>query len=214
MPVLAGACPGGGCRRCRAADAGRPRASSSFQEGVVRRILVDRRQAGAFCFWGVPLCDLWSAVRGDAEAFEMGAATDNGNRQESGRARPREDEMANLEPDWHSPYVTRREFLAALGVGLTVRGVGRQAVQAMQLTFFILLPSILLSGFMFPFDGMPRPAQIIAEALPMTHFMRLIRGVILRGATLVELYSEVLILVAFIFGAMTMAILRFNKRLD
>jgi ABC-2 type transport system permease protein len=67
---------------------------------------------------------------------------------------------------------------------------------------------------MFPFDGMPRPAQIIAEALPLTHFMRLIRGVILRGATLPELSSEVLILVLFILGAMAMAILRFNKRLD
>ena len=86
--------------------------------------------------------------------------------------------------------------------------------QAMQLTFFILLPSILLSGFMFPFDGMPRPAQIIAETLPMTHFMRLIRGVILRGANLSELSSELAILGGFIVVAMTIAILRFSKRLD
>ena len=105
-------------------------------------------------------------------------------------------------------------IIANLALGLVISTLVQTQFQAMQLTFFILLPSILLSGFMFPFDGMPRPAQIIAEALPMTHFMRLIRGVILRGATLVELYSEVLILVSFIFGAMTMAILRFNKRLD
>ena len=77
-----------------------------------------------------------------------------------------------------------------------------------------LLPSILLSGFIFPFDGMPRAAQIIAEFLPMTHFMRLIRGVILRGASLAELHSELMILGIFILAAMTVAVLRFNKRLD
>jgi len=105
-------------------------------------------------------------------------------------------------------------IVANLALGLVISTLVQTQFQAMQLTFFILLPSILLSGFMFPFDGMPRPAQIIAEALPMTHFMRLIRGVILRGATLPELSSEVLILVMFILGAMTLAILRFNKRLD
>ena len=105
-------------------------------------------------------------------------------------------------------------IVANLALGLVISTLVQTQFQAMQLTFFILLPSILLSGFMFPFDGMPRPAQIIAEALPMTHFMRLIRGVILRGATLPELSSEVLILVMFILGAMSMAILRFNKRLD
>jgi ABC-2 type transport system permease protein len=105
-------------------------------------------------------------------------------------------------------------IVANLALGLVISTLVQTQFQAMQLTFFILLPSILLSGFMFPFDGMPRPAQIIAEALPMTHFMRLIRGVILRGATLAELYREVLILVLFILGAMSMAILRFNKRLD
>ena len=68
--------------------------------------------------------------------------------------------------------------------------------------------------FMFPFDGMPRPAQWIAEMLPMTHFMRLIRGVVLRGATLAELSNEVAILVGFIVVAMTIAVLRFNKTLD
>jgi len=105
-------------------------------------------------------------------------------------------------------------IVANLALGLVISTLVQTQFQAMQLTFFILLPSILLSGFMFPFDGMPRPAQIIAEALPMTHFMRLIRGVILRGATLPELFSEVLILLVFILGAMTLAILRFNKRLD
>ena len=105
-------------------------------------------------------------------------------------------------------------IVANLALGLVISTLVQTQFQAMQLTFFILLPSILLSGFMFPFDGMPRPAQIIAEALPMTHFMRLIRGVILRGATLPELSSELLALVGFILVAMTLAILRFNKRLD
>jgi ABC-2 type transport system permease protein len=84
----------------------------------------------------------------------------------------------------------------------------------MQLTWFLLLPSILLSGFIFPFAGMPRPAQWIAELLPMTHFMRLIRGVVLRGANLLELSGEMAVLGLFILVAMTLAVRRFSKRLD
>jgi ABC-2 type transport system permease protein len=67
---------------------------------------------------------------------------------------------------------------------------------------------------MFPFAGMPRPAQIIAEALPLTHFIRLIRGVMLRGASLQELSGELVVLAGFIVVLMTLAILRFSKRLD
>jgi ABC-2 type transport system permease protein len=105
-------------------------------------------------------------------------------------------------------------IVANLALGLVVSTIAQTQFQAMQMTFFILLPSILLSGFMFPFDGMPKAAQWLAEVLPMTHFMRLIRGVILRGATLQELSSELAILGIFILVAMTIAILRFNKRLD
>jgi ABC-2 type transport system permease protein len=82
------------------------------------------------------------------------------------------------------------------------------------MTFFIFLPSILLSGFMFPFAGMPAVAQWIAEVLPLTHFLRLIRGIMLRGASLPELWPDALALVAFIGVMMTTAILRFHKRLD
>jgi ABC-2 type transport system permease protein len=82
------------------------------------------------------------------------------------------------------------------------------------MTFFILLPSILLSGFMFPFDGMPEAAQWIAEALPMTHFMRLIRGVVLRGAELWELRGELAVLGGFLIIALTIAVRRFDKTLD
>jgi len=105
-------------------------------------------------------------------------------------------------------------IIANLALGLVFSTVAQTQFQAMQLTFFFLLPSILMSGFMFPFDGMPKAAQWIAEMLPMTHFMRLIRGVILRGATLSELSNEVAILVGFIVVAMTIAVLRFNKTLD
>jgi ABC-2 type transport system permease protein len=105
-------------------------------------------------------------------------------------------------------------IIANLALGLAISTMASNQFQAMQLTFFILLPSILLSGFMFPFAGMPKPAQWLAEILPMTHFMRLIRGVVLRGAELQELYGELAILGVFILIAMTFAVRRFTKRLD
>lgn len=105
-------------------------------------------------------------------------------------------------------------IIANLALGLVFSTLAKTQFQAMQMTFFFLLPSILLSGFMFPFDGMPKAAQWIAEALPMTHFMRLIRGVVLRGANLQELSAELFILAGFIVAAMTIAVLRFNKSLD
>ena len=78
-------------------------------------------------------------------------------------------------------------FIAAsLSLGLLISTLAQNQFQAMQMTFFVFLPSILLSGFMFPFDGMPRFAQRIAEVLPLTHFVRIIRGIMLRGATLAE----------------------------
>jgi ABC-2 type transport system permease protein len=105
-------------------------------------------------------------------------------------------------------------IVANLALGLVISTLVSTQFQAMQLSFFILLPSILLSGFIFPFAGMPRPAQMIAEALPLTHFIRLIRGVMLRGATLQELSHELLVLGGFIFVFMLLAIMRFTKRLD
>lgn len=112
-------------------------------------------------------------------------------------------------------YVVSLIFIVAnLALGLMISTLTSSQFQAMQLTFFILLPSILLSGFMFPFAGMPRPAQWLAEVLPMTHFMRLIRGVVLRGASLGEMGTELAVLGGFIIAAMTIAIRRFTKRLD
>lgn len=103
---------------------------------------------------------------------------------------------------------------ANLAMGLFFSTAARTQFQAMQMTFFVLLPSILLSGFAFPFAGMPRPVQWLAEILPMTHFLRLIRGIMLRGATLADLWPDTLALAAFIVLMMTAAILRFHKRLD
>jgi ABC-2 type transport system permease protein len=103
---------------------------------------------------------------------------------------------------------------ANLSLGLLISTRAQSQFQAMQMTFFVFLPSILLSGFMFPFAGMPRFAQWIAEVLPLTHFIRLIRGVMLRGAELAELWHDVAALAAFSAIMMTLAILRFRKRLD
>lgn len=112
-------------------------------------------------------------------------------------------------------YIISLVFIVAnLALGLMISTIVSTQFQAMQMSFFILLPSILLSGFMFPFSGMPHLAQIIAEALPLTHFIRLIRGVVLRGASLQELGFELAVLCGFIVVFMTLAILRFSKRLD
>ena len=104
--------------------------------------------------------------------------------------------------------------LANLALGLLISTRAQSQFQAMQMTFFVFLPSILLSGFMFPFAGMPRIAQWLAEVLPLTHFLRLIRGVMLRDAGLWEMWTDVAALAAFVVLAMAAAILRFRQRLD
>jgi ABC-2 type transport system permease protein len=111
-------------------------------------------------------------------------------------------------------FVTLLFIVTNLALGLVISTLAQTQFQAMQMAFFVLLPSILLSGFIFPFAGMPRPAQVIAEGLPLTHFIRLIRGVILRGADLHELAHELAILGVFIILFMFLAIIRFSKRLD
>ncbi|HZH43387.1 MAG TPA: ABC transporter permease [Lysobacter sp.] len=105
-------------------------------------------------------------------------------------------------------------ILANLTLGLLISTRAQSQFQAMQMTFFVFLPSILLSGFMFPFAGMPKAAQWLAELLPLTHFLRLIRGIVLRGASLAELWPDALALAAFTAVMMTAAITRFRKRLD
>ncbi|HEX7128734.1 MAG TPA: ABC transporter permease [Rhodanobacteraceae bacterium] len=105
-------------------------------------------------------------------------------------------------------------ILANLALGLMISNKAQSQFQSMQLTMFVFLPSILLTGFVFPFAGMPWPAQWLAEILPLTHFLRLIRGVMLRGAGLAEMWVEIAALAAFIVVAMGVAIARFRKTLD
>jgi ABC-2 type transport system permease protein len=112
-------------------------------------------------------------------------------------------------------YLAAFAFIAAnLALGLFISTAARTQFQAMQMTVFILLPSILLSGFMFPFEGMPLVAQWLGEILPNTHFIRLTRGIMLREASIGELYGDVGYLLGFALVAMTAAALRFTKRLD
>lgn len=112
-------------------------------------------------------------------------------------------------------YLAASLFISAnLALGLFVSTTVKSQFQAMQMTFFLILPSILLSGFVFPFDGMPKFAQYIGEALPITHFIRLTRGIMLREASLGDMPGAMLYLAAFSVVAITAAALRFSKRLD
>lgn len=103
---------------------------------------------------------------------------------------------------------------ALLGVGYTISTVARNQMQAMQMTFFFLLPSIMLSGFIFPFRGMPIWAQGLGEVLPITHFLRCVRGILLKGNGPLEVWPEVWPMMAFLVVAGTVAITRFRRTLD
>ncbi|MBK5967722.1 MULTISPECIES: ABC transporter permease [Thiorhodovibrio] len=103
---------------------------------------------------------------------------------------------------------------ASLSLGLVLSTIAKSQLQATQMTIFILLPSILLSGFMFPYEGMPLAAQYIAEALPATHFIRAIRAVLLRDAMLEDVQEDTLWLLGFMLIGLLVASLRFRKRLD
>ncbi len=103
---------------------------------------------------------------------------------------------------------------ASLTLGLVISTIAKTQLQAMQMTVFILLPSILLSGFMFPYEAMPKAAQYISEALPATHFMRMSRAIVLRDAEVLELTFDALWLLCFTAGGLLVASLRFSKHLD
>ncbi len=112
-------------------------------------------------------------------------------------------------------YLAASAFVAAnLALGLFVSTIVKTQFQAIQATIFFLLPSILLSGFVFPFDGMPRVIQYLGEVLPTTHFIRLTRGIMLRDAPLGDMSGELVALGVFALLAMTAATIRFSKRLD
>ena len=105
-------------------------------------------------------------------------------------------------------------ILANLTVGITISSVARNQTQAMQMTFFFFLPSMLLTGFMFPFRGMPGWAQVIGEMLPLTHFLRLIRGVMLKGNSVPELWANIWPLLAFMVVVLAVGLKRFRRTLD
>ena len=106
-------------------------------------------------------------------------------------------------------------FAAAnLAVGYTFSTFATNQLQAVQMTFFFFLPNILLSGFMFPFRGMPEWAQAIGAALPLTHFLRIVRGITLKGTGFADMHMDVLALVLFMAVAMGLALFRFRRTLD
>jgi ABC-2 type transport system permease protein len=112
-------------------------------------------------------------------------------------------------------YLAALAFIVAtLSLGILISTLAKSQFQAMQMGFFSLLPQILLSGFMFPYAGMPIAAQWLAEILPLTHFLRLVRGIMLRGAGLAELWPPLTALGVFIVVALTLAVARVHKRLD
>lgn len=105
-------------------------------------------------------------------------------------------------------------IIANLTVGITFSSVARNQTQAMQMSFFFLLPSILLSGFMFPFRGMPGWAQAIGEALPLTHFLRVVRGIMLKGHGMVEVWSNIWPLLLFTAIVLAIGVKRYRRTLD
>jgi len=106
-------------------------------------------------------------------------------------------------------------FIAAnLGVGLTFSTLARNQLQAVQMAFFFFLPSILLSGFMFPFRGMPVWAQKVGSILPLTHYLRIVRGIILKGNTLEQILPHLWPITAFLIVALTIGLKRYRSTLD
>ncbi len=112
-------------------------------------------------------------------------------------------------------YVVSLAFIAAnLAVGITFSTLAKNQLQAVQMAFFFFLPSILLSGFMFPFRGMPEWAQWIGSCLPNTHFLRIVRGVLLKGNGFAEIAPHLWPLLLFLVVAMTIGVKRYRQTLD
>jgi len=106
-------------------------------------------------------------------------------------------------------------FIAAnLSIGYTFSTIAQNQLQAMQMSMMFFLPNILLSGFMFPFAGMPVWAQYVGEALPLTHYLRIVRSIMLKGASLGDLRNDGIALFVLMLIAMTIAVTRFRRTLD
>ena len=105
-------------------------------------------------------------------------------------------------------------IVANLALGITFSTLARNQLQAMQMTFFFFLPSILLSGFMFPFRGMPHWAQMLGEVLPLTHYLRIVRGVLLKGNGIADVLVHVWPIALFAAVALTIGVKRYRQTLD
>ena len=114
----------------------------------------------------------------------------------------------------HIAVATLLFISASLTLGLVISTIAKNQLQSMQMTIFILLPSILLSGFMFPFEGMPEVAQYIAEVLPATHYIRLIRGLLLRDVEIYDMSFDIYFLALFTIIGLLLSSIRFKKKLD
>jgi ABC-2 type transport system permease protein len=111
-------------------------------------------------------------------------------------------------------YLLASVFIAAcLALGMFFSTLAKTQQQAMQMSFFFLLPNILLSGFVFPFEGMPVPAQMLSQALPLTHFLRIVRGITLKGASFADVRIELVWLAAILFVLVALSSMRFSKKL-
>jgi ABC-2 type transport system permease protein len=105
-------------------------------------------------------------------------------------------------------------IVANLAVGITFSTIAKNQLQAVQMAFFFFLPSLLLSGYMFPFRGMPDWAQVLGECLPLTHYLRIVRGILLKGNGIVECTTDLLAIGLFVAVLLTIAVKRYRQTLD
>ncbi|HKR85130.1 MAG TPA: ABC transporter permease, partial [Terriglobales bacterium] len=105
-------------------------------------------------------------------------------------------------------------IVANLAMGITFSTIAKNQLQAVQMAFFVFLPSILLSGFMFPFRGMPHWAQVIGEAFPLTHFLRIVRGILLKGNGLIDVSLQLWQIALFALIVLAIAVKRYRQTLD
>ncbi|HEU0053664.1 MAG TPA: ABC transporter permease [Longimicrobium sp.] len=110
--------------------------------------------------------------------------------------------------------ITFAFVVASLGIGLFVSTVARTQAQAMQLSFMLLMPNILLSGFMFPREAMPAPMRWLSSALPLTYYLRVLRGVLLKGVGMAHLWSDAAILSVMAVVILALSVLRFSKTIE
>jgi len=104
--------------------------------------------------------------------------------------------------------------ICALAIGILISSAAKTQLQAMQLSFLVLLPSILLSGFIFPRESMPKIVQFLGSIIPLTYFLNILRGIVLKGVGMEVLYKDVFILFAIGLVLLTLSMVQFRKTLD